>query len=223
MTACDWQPGRGSTPPTALDAVLALLDEDAQFCACHPGTQIYSPKNRTGYWYHLTSGAAKRLAVGSSGSVQIVDFVLPGDWFGLSVRVMHEFSIEVIAPDTVITRYPYRLLYKALANDPRARGQLMRAAFQAATRVQWHHEILGLKLAARVAATVLDLRRRCSSGGAAITLPMSIDDIANYLLLKADAVHAVVRMWEAIGVVSTTTNQGIRILEPDRLGAGDTG
>lgn len=221
MTPCEWQRGRGRTPPSALDAVLVLLDEDAQFCSCEPGTQIYSPKNRTGYWYQLTAGAAKRYVVGGSGSVQIVDFVLPGDWFGLSVRTMHEFSIEVIASDTVISRYPYPLLYKALAHHPRARTQLMKAAFQAASRVQRHHEILRRHaLAERVAATVLELKRRCSGGGAALTLPMSIDDLANYMLLRADAVRTVVRMWETLGIVSTTTSQGIRILEPDRLESG---
>ena len=62
---------------------LENLDALAAIVSFHRGQEICSEGQSLEHWYFLISGAARRCAIRSDGRRQIVDLMLPGDFFCL--------------------------------------------------------------------------------------------------------------------------------------------
>jgi len=217
-----WQ--RGSfgvdhTPP-GLAAALQLLEGVAESRVFEPGKRIHTWGDRTGYWYRLHSGAAKRQGIGDSGNLQIVDFVFPGDWFGLSIRVLHEFATEIIAPHSVICRYPREQIHEALEGRAPLLLEVVDAAFRATTRLQRHMRVL-LRPSpqARLAGFLVEMRQRASDAAGNLALPMPLRDIANYLLLSDEEVSEALLQWVADEAIELLGDRHIRVLDARALAA----
>jgi CRP/FNR family transcriptional regulator, nitrogen fixation regulation protein len=99
---------------TPLDILTAL----AATKRYRRGGEIYSQYDPVEYQYRVVSGAARRLTVQASGRRRIVDFLLPGDFFGFARRREHAFSVEAVVEGTVIARYPRARIDKLVGSDP---------------------------------------------------------------------------------------------------------
>ena len=75
---------------------LEILDSIALMVRCRRGQEICSQGNQMDYWYRVVSGAARRCVVLPTGRRQIVDLLLPGDFFGAADRNEHAFALEAI-------------------------------------------------------------------------------------------------------------------------------
>jgi CRP/FNR family transcriptional regulator, nitrogen fixation regulation protein len=142
------------------------------------------------YWHLVVTGAARKCAFSWDGRRQIVDFLLPGDLFGFGAHEVHCFSTEVIAPRTSIVRYPRHALEQLAESDREVSRCIREMAFEAIVRLQTRTLILGRTSAlARVSAFLLEWADRGrEGGGAAISLPMSRYDIADYLAMAVETV-----------------------------------
>ena len=78
----------------------------ATFMRCYRGQTIYGPEDPPEYWYCVVSGMARKSMLLVDGRRRIVDFLLPGDFFGFSAREEHHFEVEAVTEDTVVARYP---------------------------------------------------------------------------------------------------------------------
>ena len=58
------------------------------------------------YWYRVISGAAKFYVVLPGGRRQILDLLLPNDFFGSSPHLDHYCTLEAVVNDTVVACYP---------------------------------------------------------------------------------------------------------------------
>ena len=63
---------------------LQSLDALAVNIRCSRGQEICSPSRPADYWYRVVSGSARRCVIRPDGRRQIVDLLLPGDFFGFS-------------------------------------------------------------------------------------------------------------------------------------------
>ncbi|MEA2778871.1 MAG: family transcriptional regulator, nitrogen fixation regulation protein [Rhodospirillaceae bacterium] len=68
--------------------------------------------------YLVLSGGAKEYTLLADGRQRIVDFLLPGDFFGFGARTEHEFIVEALVDDTILARYPRRELDALAESDP---------------------------------------------------------------------------------------------------------
>src|ERR1700730_11596583 len=87
------------TPPEVLESVATTTRRRRH-------QEVYCQNGPVDYRYRLVSGAARRLATPTDGRRQIVDFLLPGNYFGFSARNEHSFTVETIVDDTLVARYP---------------------------------------------------------------------------------------------------------------------
>src|ERR1700730_190085 len=63
---------------------LKRLDPFAAIVKCHRGQEISNDSGPAGHWYYVIVGAVRRCSIRSDGRRQIVDLMLPRDFFFVS-------------------------------------------------------------------------------------------------------------------------------------------
>src|SRR5579862_931727 len=91
-----------------LAGLSALADALRQVSAYRRNQEIYGGDQGSEYWYCVLSGAARKYLLLADGRRRIVDFLMPGDFFGFRARHQEFFSAEAIAAGTTVARYPRR-------------------------------------------------------------------------------------------------------------------
>src|SRR5258708_2671788 len=122
---------------------LENLDELAVIQPCHRGQEICSQGGPVEHWYCVVSGAARRCAIRPDGRRQIVDLLLPGDFFGFSASEQCDVAIEAVAEGTVVAGYPRRRVEMLADSNPKVARELRQVAFQALSRLQTQLLIIG--------------------------------------------------------------------------------
>ena len=182
--ATRWSVGSNLVSP------LGSLESMSTIARFSPGDLIYLRGDPADFWYRILSGACRKCAYGFDGSRQIVDFPRPGDLFGYDAQEVHAFSVEAIASDTTVARYPRHNAERVADSDPQVARRIRELAFGAVLRVQRRLLILGRATALeKVSSFLLEMADsfRANSGGA-VTLPMSRYDIADYLGMAVETV-----------------------------------
>jgi CRP/FNR family transcriptional regulator, nitrogen fixation regulation protein len=196
--------------PGALEA-LATLN------SYHRGQEIYRPAARAETWYRVLSGLVRKCTMMADGRRRIVDFLLPGDFFGLTARHEHVFAVEAVVDGTVIGRYP-RGRVETMANlDPEINQLVRNIAFDAIVRLEARILILGRTTAIeKVSAFMVEMAQRASDG-APFVLPMSRYDIADYLGLSVETVSRTITDLKLCGFIALAGKRHITILDRSAL------
>lgn len=194
--------------PQAMEA-LAVLS------SWRRGQEIYRHADGADTWYRVVAGLARKCAVTAGGRRRIVDFLLPGDFFGMTARREHLFAVEAVVDGTVIARYP-RGRIEAIANSDPEVGQLVRdVAFEAIARLEARILILGRTTAVeKVGAFLTELAQRSADGtDAALVLQMSRYDIADYLALSVETVSRAVTDLKLSGAITLAGKRRVTIVD----------
>ena len=142
--------------------------------------EIFGEGEASRYVYRVISGAVRTYRVLSDGRRQIVEFHTAGDLFGLDGEERHALGAEAVG-DAVLQ------VMRRDAFLGEGADAAVHALLKKFHRAQAHMLLLGRHTACeRVAAFLLDFRAR--AGGDAIDLPMSRQDIADYLGLTIETV-----------------------------------
>ena len=210
--------GQASHPESRLE----VLDEMAEVFSSHRGQVLYRQGDVGDRWYRVVSGLAKAQALLPDGRHQIVDFLLPGDFFGFGTNNQHQFAVEVIANDTVLVAYPRRKIEMLAERDPRAGVLICQVVIATMSRAQSRTLTLGRTRAPqKVGAFLLEMvERMAGTRSDAITLPMSRYDIADYLGLSVEAVSRSLTKLKCRGAIRLTSTRCVSILDADALELG---
>ena len=92
-------------PKAGPHQVPLEIESLAVIMACHRGQPIYGQKDPADHWYRVVSGAARKCALLADGRRQVLDFMLPGDFFGFAAHANHAFTVEAIVDGTIVARY----------------------------------------------------------------------------------------------------------------------
>ena len=216
-------PGRESSlafAPPVRDPRIALdrLAVSARYCR---GREIYAPDDPADHWYRLVSGMARKCAVMADGRRQIVDFLLPGDFFGLITRHEHRFAAEAVVEGTVVARYPRRRVEPLADADPEIGRLIREAAFEAISRSQARMILLGrMSAQGKVGGFLLEMAERSHDAGPErVLLPMSRYDIGDYLALAAETVSRTLSALRQSGAIRFEGTHRVRLIDRDALEA----
>jgi CRP-like cAMP-binding protein len=169
-----------------------------------PNEEIFAETEPAEYIYKVTKGAVRTYKILSDGRRQIGGFYLPGDIFGLEVSQEHQFSAEAINDVTVMVVRRSVIVSLAERDCDTAR-ELWSFTGRELNRVQEHLLLLVKSAQQRVASFLLEMSARFAATDA-IELPMSRQDIADYLGLTIETVSRTMTQLvseQAIGLPSS--------------------
>ncbi|MQW87637.1 helix-turn-helix domain-containing protein [Sinorhizobium saheli] len=173
------------------------------------GREIYAEGDLNDKFYQISAGAVRVYRLLSDGRRQVVSFHLPGEMFGFEAGSNHSFFAEAIT-ETTLAVFGRRQMQE------RSRD-LLALALTGMARAQQHLLVIGRQCAVeRIAAFLVDLCER-QGGGRLLRLPMSRQDIADYLGLTIETVSRVVTQLKERSVIALRDARTIDIVKPDAL------
>lgn len=180
---------RPPVEPHALGSSIELMGASMSFAR---NEEIYGEGEPADYLYKVISGTVRTSKILADGRRQISAFYLPGDVFGLETGEEHAFSAEAIADAKVLVIR--RSAVVALAQrDNDVAHQLWALTARELRRVQDHALLLIKTAQERVVGFLLDMAERARGGADnEVELPMSRQDIADYLGLTIETVSRTV-------------------------------
>src|ERR1700758_713343 len=162
-------------------------------------TEIFGENEPADYLYKVVSGSVRTYKILSDGRRQVGGFYLPGDIFGLEFADEHTLSAEAIGDAKV-------LVVK--------RSALIALAGRELHRVQDRILLLNKNARERVASFLLEMVERASENNT-IELPMSRQDIADYLGLTIETVCRTLSALETASAIEVSASSR-RIVLRDR-------
>jgi CRP/FNR family nitrogen fixation transcriptional regulator len=170
-------------------------------------TEIYGENEPAEYLYKIVSGTVRTYKVLNDGRRQIGAFYLPGDIFGLEVSDVHSFSAEAIVDCRVLVIKRSAVISLA-GRDTEVARQLWTMTARELQRVQDHIMLLIKTAQERVAGFLLEMASR-SPAGNEVELPMSRQDIGDYLGLTIETVSRTLTQLENSAAISVPTSRRI--------------
>jgi len=169
--------------------------------------EIYGEGESADYLYKVVSGAVRTCRFLGDGRRHIGAFYLPGDIFGLEANDEHQLSAEAISDSTIVVAKRSALITLAACESDIVR-QLWTSTAQELERVQ-HHMLLLVKSAQeRVASFLMEMAERLPMTEA-MELPMSRQDIADYLGLTIETVSRSLTRLQTRAAIALPTSRRI--------------
>jgi CRP-like cAMP-binding protein len=169
--------------------------------------EIYGENEPAEYLYKVISGTVRTYKVLNDGRRQIGAFYLPGDIFGLEIGEHHTFSAEAIVDCKVLVIKRSTLVALA-ARDNEVARQLWTMTAGELQRAQDHIMLLIKTAQERVAGFLLEMASRAPAGNT-VELPMSRQDIADYLGLTIETVSRTLTQLENSAAISVPSSRRI--------------
>jgi len=183
---------------------LGLMGAPMRFAR---NAEIYGEDETAEYLYQVISGSVLTYRMLDDGRRQISAFYLPGDIFGVEAGDVHLSSAEAICDAQILVVKRSAVMARAEHEKDLAK-QLWTLAVRELQRVQEHSLVLIKNAEERVAGFLLEMARR-SSSAATIELPMSRQDIADYLGLTIETVSRTFTQLVQSGVIVLETSRRI--------------
>jgi CRP-like cAMP-binding protein len=196
--------GTPSTVSHTLEGTVELMGAPMSFAR---NAEIYGEGEPADYLYKVVSGTVRTYKVLSDGRRQIGAFYMPGDVFGLEITDDHTFSAEAIADAKVLVVKRSVLVALAQRDNDVAR-QLWTLTGRELGRVQDHILLLIKTAQERVVGFLLEMADRGSNTNS-LELPMSRQDIADYLGLTIETVSRTLTILENAATIELPTSRRI--------------
>ena len=165
-------------------------------------TEIFGENEPADYLYKVLSGTVRTYKILSDGRRQVGGFYLPGDIFGLEFADEHTLSAEAVS-DTKVLVVKRSALSALAGRDPSVAQQLFALTGRELHRVQDRTLLLIKNARERVASFLLEMADRASKNNT-IELPMSRQDIADYLGLTIETVSRTLTSLETASAIEVS-------------------
>ncbi len=179
--------------------------------------EIFGEGQPTDHLYRVLDGAVRTSKLLSDGRRQVAEFYLTGDVFGLEPGDEHSCSAEAIINSNIVAVRRSRLLKTAEHNSDVARD-LWSLTTCELRRCQQHALLLIKSARERLAAFLLDMAERLT-GEETIELPMSRQDIADYLGLTVETVSRILTQFAEACVIKLVASRQIILRDRSVLSA----
>jgi CRP-like cAMP-binding protein len=203
-------------PPIGARALSGSIDLMGALMSFGRNAEIYGETEPAEYLYRVVSGAVRTYKVLSDGRRQIGAFYLPGDMFGLEIGEEHTFSAEAITDSKVLVIKRTALVSLA-ARDNEVARQLWTLTGRELERVQDHILLLVKTARERVVSFLLEMAGRLSASNV-VELPMSRQDIADYLGLTIETVSRTLSHLEHAAAIELPSSRRIVLRNRAALG-----
>jgi CRP/FNR family transcriptional regulator len=203
------------------DDELSELDHLAHRKRYDGRVTLFSEGDPGKYVFNVREGVIRLSRLLSDGRRQILGFVLPGDFLGLSLRDPYDFTAETIG-EVEACRFERQAFIEYVEAKPHLLRSLHMATAHELALGREQMVLLGRRTAEeKVAAFLLSLRsryRRIITCDVTVPLPMTRQDIADYCGLTLETVSRVFSKLAREKVILNVPD-GVRLVMLDRLRA----
>lgn len=195
-----------------LDAVANVISSRARQELCREG----QPASTI---YRVITGAALRSVIRPDGRRQVVDLLLPGDFFGLTAGADYDYTVEAATCGTIVAGYPRRRAEAQADSDPNLAHELRQIAFDEISRLQEQLLILGrVTVREKVGSFIVAVAGRLAPDrDDRVTLPISRYDIADYLAVSAETVSRSLSELQRRGMIRLAGTRVVQIVDREAL------
>jgi len=184
------------------------------------GQTLLLEGDATNQVYTVFAGILGCYKIAPDGRRQIVAFLFPGDFLGVSIDGEYPYSVEAITQADVCAFR--RKAFEGLMLDfPEIEERLLKHVSNELVEAQDHAMLLGRKTASeRVASFLLHMRIRLGRFGCStdvIDLPMRRADIGDYLGLSLETVSRTLGTFRRDGLIALPEPHQVQITRLDRL------
>lgn len=203
--------------PTNRDfpcGISPRADSTRKVLAFRRNQEIYGTNAGPEKWYCVLSGAARKYLLLPDGRRRIVDFLMPGDFFGFRARHQEFFAAEAIVHETTVACYPREALEMIADSDTEIARRIRELAFDTISRAQGRLLILGRVTALEKVRGFLDemAQRSFDKSEETVVLPMSRYDIADYLAISVETVSRALTELKRRGSIKPASTRRIRMM-----------
>jgi CRP/FNR family transcriptional regulator, nitrogen fixation regulation protein len=200
-----------------LDALVAL-DRIGSTRSFARDEEIYAEGDPSDGWYKVVAGTVRISKLLADGRRHIAEFCFSGDCFGLDNASERVLSAEAVG-EVIVMRFPRRATQRAIDVNPHLARRLCDMTLRDLAHAQMRMLLLGRMTAPeRVASFLLELsERRDARQG--LDLPMSRNDIADYLGLTIETVCRVLSAFKRAGAIAIPSPHRIELRDRGALEA----
>ncbi len=189
----------------------------------HRGDHLFRPGHKSHALFAVRSGALKNYCITEDGEEQVLGFILPGELTGMDGLASDRYVSASIALETSsVCELPFDQLNTLCSQLPGVHDQIMRIVGKEIATDQQMLMLLGKRNAEeRLASFLLSLSSRYKKRGLSADefyLPMSRQDIGNYLGLAIETVSRLFARFQDEGIL-TVDKKLITICKQDTLAA----
>jgi CRP-like cAMP-binding protein len=193
--------------PVSSDARAGSIEMMGATMSFARNSEIYGENEPAEYLYKVIAGTVRTYRVLSDGRRQIGAFYLPGDVFGLETGDEHAFSAEAVS-DAKILVMKRSAVVSLASRDSEIARELWSLTSHELQRVQDRILLLIKTSQERVAGFLLEMAQRVNATNE-IELPMSRQDIADYLGLTIETVSRTLTQLESDAAIALPTSRRI--------------
>lgn len=179
---------RSIASPADFDDDLLALQRTGSKIRFDRGETVFNEGDPAEHSYRVVSGAVRLCKHMVDGRRQIAQFLLPGDYFSFVDMTEHSFTAEAVC-DVVLVCYPQRQITRMTEERSGLRRFFGSLLSRRVRDVQNHLVLLGRQTAKeKVASFLVMLIEREGAESSRLSVPMSRQDIADYLGLTIETV-----------------------------------
>ncbi len=170
--------------------------------------------------YNITEGNVKIYHLLSDGRIQIIGFLYPGDFFGAYKKGKYNYSAEAIG-DVRLCVFKQEVLDKYLGKNMNLAKELLHMTSHELTLAQDRIGVLGkMNANERMARFILNIsnqRARIGWQDNPISLPMTRQDIADYLGLTLETVSREITKLKTTNIIKVMNSKQFFINNKNEL------
>ena len=180
-----------------------------------PGETLFHAGAAADQVFNIVSGTLMVSRIGNDGRRQVLSFLFQDNFVGLSATDTYFFTVEAVTAAQIACR-PRQVLEARLAKDPLAERAFLNMVFRVLENSLDLVYSLGQRTAVERLAVFLLYLRNCQRGStgvlknaaalAVIELPMSRQDIADFLGLKKETVSRSFTQLDDRGLIDRPDN-----------------
>ena len=180
--------------------------------------EIYAEGDSSDWWYKVVSGTVRVCKLLADGRRHIAEFCFSGDCFGIDGPNERPYSAEAV-DDVIVMRYRRNATEQLIDQNPALARLLRDTMLRDLTNAHGHMLLLGRMTASeRVAAFLLEMFER-RDRMKILDLPMSRNDIADYLGLTVETVCRVLSIFKRDGAIAVPNPHRIELRDRRALEA----
>jgi CRP-like cAMP-binding protein len=198
-----------------LDALVALERIGTQLSFSR-NEEIYTEGDSTECWYKIISGTVRICKLLADGRRHITEFCFSGDGFGFDGARERVFSAEAVG-DVIVMRFSRKATEQMIDQNPALARMLRETMLHDLTNVYNRLLLLGRMTATeRVATFLIELFERCDRKKT-IVVPMSRNDIADYVCLTIETVCRVLSTFKRDGIIAIPNAHSVELRDSEAL------